>query len=71
MERQELNALIAQGPIRLRMNDGRAYDVEKPEFVSVSDISAAVPYRGDDGKLRHMHLPLVTMSGVEPLKTSK
>jgi hypothetical protein len=51
------------------MDDGRAYDVEKPEFASVSDISAAVLYRGEDGKLRHMHLPLVTMSGVEPLET--
>jgi hypothetical protein len=42
MDREELTALIAQGPIRIRMNDGRAYDVEKPEFASVSDISAAV-----------------------------
>jgi hypothetical protein len=69
MDREELTTLIKRGPIRIRMNDGRAYDVEKPEFASVSDISAAVLYRGEDGKLRHMHLPLVTMSGVEPLET--
>ena len=67
MDREELNALVRQGPIRIRMNDGRFYDVENHDWISVSDISAAVLYRGDDGKLRHVHLPLVTMSAVEPL----
>jgi hypothetical protein len=46
------------------MNDGRSHDVASPEFATFSDIAAAVLYRGADGKLRHMHLPLVTMSDV-------
>jgi hypothetical protein len=67
MDRKELNALIAEGPIRIRMNDGRSYDVENHDFICVSDISASVLCRGEDGKLRHVHLPLVTMTAVEPL----
>ncbi len=70
MDREELTALIKKGPIRIRMNDGRAYEVSGPEFATVSDIAAAVLYRGEDGKFRHMQLPLVTMSGVEPLETA-
>ncbi len=67
MDREELTALIADGPVLIRMNDGREYTIESPEFATVSDIAAAVLYRAEDGKYRHMHLPLVTMSGVEPL----
>ena len=67
MDREELTALIAKGPVRIRMNDGHEYMIESSEFATVSDIAAAVLYRAEDGKLRHMHLPLVTMSGVEPL----
>ncbi len=70
MDREELTKLIAEGPIRIRMNDGRSYEVAGPEFATVSDIAAAVLYRAEDGKYRHMHLPLVTMSGVEPIETS-
>lgn len=67
MGRKELNALIAKGPVRIRMNDGEVSTIESSEFVTVSDIAAAVLYHADDGKLRHLHLPLVTMSGVESL----
>jgi len=50
------------------MNDGNEYTVENSEFITVSDIAAAVLYRcEEDGKYRHMHLPLVTMAGVEPI----
>ena len=69
MDREELTALIKQGPIRIRMNDGRAYEVPGIGFASVGDFSAAVLYRAEDGKYRHMHLPLVTMAGVEPLNS--
>jgi len=68
MDRDELTALIAEGPVLIRMNDGRSYVVSGPEFATVSDISAAVLYRDEEGgKYRHIHLPLVTMSGVEKL----
>jgi hypothetical protein len=68
MDREELTALIKSGPILVRMNDGHEYHIDGPEFATVSDISAAVLYRGADGKYRHIHLPLVTMSGVELLQ---
>jgi len=43
--------------------------VDNLEMMSVSGIAAAVLYRSEsDGKLRHMYLPLVTMSGVESLE---
>ena len=33
--------------------------------IALSDLDAYVLYRGDDGKLRGIHLPYVTMTGVE------
>lgn len=68
MDREELTALIKSGPVLIRMNDGCVYEVSGPEFATVSDISAAVLFRAADGKYRHIHLPLVTMSGVELLQ---
>ena len=69
MDRKELTALISKGPVRIRMNDGHEYTIESSEFATVSDISAAVLYRDEeDGKFRHIHLPLVTMSGVEQIE---
>jgi hypothetical protein len=68
MDRKELLDILENGPTRIRMNYGRSYDVQSTEFVTVSDIAAAVLYRDEeDGKLRHAYLPLVTMCAVEPL----
>ena len=68
MEREELTALIAKGPVLIRMNDGSEFTIESSEFATVSDIAAAVLYRSEkDGKYRHVHLPLVTMTAVEPI----
>jgi len=67
MDREELTELISKGPVRIRMNDGQVYTIESSEFAIVSDIAASVLYRAEDGKYRTMYLPLVTMSGVEPL----
>lgn len=49
------------------MNDESAYEIPGPEFALVSDISAAVLHRSEDGKYRTIHLPLVTMCRVEEL----
>ena len=68
MDREELNAVLADGPVRIRMNDGRSYEVPSREFITVSDIAASVLFRHPDGNLRHVYLPLVTMSAVEPLE---
>jgi len=67
MDREELTKLIKNGPVRILMNDGNSYEVPGTEFAVVSDIAAYTLYRADDGKMRTMILPLVTMSGVEPL----
>lgn len=68
MDREELTAILAEGPVRIRMNDGRSYDVLNKQFITISDIAASVLYRHEDGKLRHVYLPLVTMSAVEPME---
>jgi hypothetical protein len=67
VDREELTAIIRATPVRIRMNDGRAYEIPGPEFAVVSDIAASILHRGDDGKLRHVYLPLVTMCAVEPI----
>ena len=51
MERTELEEKLADCPLRIRMNDGREYTVEKPEFIVVGDYSASVLIRREDGKL--------------------
>jgi hypothetical protein len=67
MDREELTAILRETLVRIRMNDGRSYDVLDREFLTVSDIAAAVLHRHTDGKLRHVYLPLVKMCAVEPL----
>ncbi len=68
MDREELNLiLLSETPFVIRMNDGREYEVRSKEVITVSDIAASVLYRHDDGKLRHVYLPLVTMTAVEPI----
>lgn len=67
MDREELSQIISETPVRIRMNDGRFYDVAGREFITISDIAASVLYRAEDGTMRHVYLPLVTMSAVEPL----
>ncbi len=69
MDREELNELIKQGPVRIKMNNGETYDVPSIEFAVVGDIAAAVLVRGEDNKLRTKHLTLVTMCSVESLST--
>jgi hypothetical protein len=68
MDRLELKAMIAAGPVKICMNDGKVYKVAAPDEALITDIAAYVLYRSaSDNKLRAMTLPLVTMSGVEPI----
>lgn len=69
MDREELMKIIREGPVRITMNDGRSFEVPGPETAVVSDIAASVLYQANDGKYRTIHLPLVTMTSVEPLGT--
>ncbi len=71
MDREELIAMIKAGPVRILMNDGREYDIAAPDEALITDIAAYVLYRSKtDGKLKAMTLPLVTMSGVEPISSN-
>lgn len=65
MDREELMDLLRSGPTLIRMNDGREYLVENLEWVTVSTMAAHVLRRGEDGKLRAVILPLVTMTSAE------
>ena len=49
------------------MNNGETVDVPNAEMATVSDISASVLVRSEDGKLRHRHLALVCICSVEEL----
>ena len=42
MEPDELREMIRDGPLLIRMNDGREYFVEKPEFIHVGDYTAGL-----------------------------
>jgi hypothetical protein len=70
MDREELTKLIAQGPVRIRMNDGNSVVVPNSEMATVSDMSAAVLVRSEDGRLRHQHLALLCICSVEPISNS-
>ena len=48
MDREELTQLIAQGPVRIRINNGDTFDITGSEMAIVSDISAAVLVRKDE-----------------------
>jgi hypothetical protein len=42
MESDDLKEMIRQCPLLIRMNDGREYFVEKPEFITVGDYTAGL-----------------------------
>ena len=67
MDREDLNQLIARGPVRIRMNNGETLDIPNAEMATVSDFSVAALVRGEDGRLRHRHLALVCICSVEEL----
>jgi len=67
VEREELTQLIKNGPVRILLNDSNSYEVPSSEFALVSDFAGHTLDRAPIEKMRTMILPLVTMSGVEPL----
>jgi hypothetical protein len=50
MEPDELKEMIRDFPLLIRMNDGREYFVEKPEFIHVGDYAAGILVDIDDVK---------------------
>lgn len=67
MEKDTLEAMVRDCPLRIRMNDGFEYLVEKPEFITIGDYTVSVLLRRD-GAMRHTLLSLMNITAVEPLE---
>jgi len=65
MEQDDLQKMLRECPLLIRMNDGREVFVEKPGFVTVGDYTAAVLV-DDDGVKRHAVLSLMNITSVVP-----
>ncbi len=65
MDREAIENMLDQIPLRITMSDGRSFIVESLRDIALSDLDAYVLFRSEDGKLRGIHLPYVTMAGVE------
>jgi hypothetical protein len=65
MESPELEKLIAECPLLIRMNDGREYFVEKPEFIIVGDYTAGILV-DDEGVKRNAVISLINIAAVIP-----
>jgi hypothetical protein len=65
MEPDDLQKLIRECPLIIRMNDGREVFVEKPEFIMVGDYNAAVLY-SDNGVMRNTVISLINITSVIP-----
>lgn len=65
MESQDLEKLIQECPLLIRMNDGREYSVDKPEFIVVADYTAAI-LMNDEGVRRNAVISLMNIASVIP-----
>lgn len=65
MESDELQKLIRECPLLIRMNDGREVFVEKSEFIIVGDYTAGVLY-DDNGVKRNTVISLINITSVIP-----
>ena len=65
MESDDLQNLLKECPLLVRMNDGREVFVEKPEFIVVSPYNAAV-LADDEGKKRIVVISLMNITSVVP-----
>jgi hypothetical protein len=65
MESEDLQKLISECPLLIRMNDGREVFVEKPEFITVGDYTAGVLY-DDDGIERNTVISIINITSVIP-----
>jgi hypothetical protein len=69
MESQNLEHLIPECPLLIRMNDGREYLVEKPEFIIVGDYTAGILI-DDAGVNRNAVISLMNITTVIPHATA-
>jgi uncharacterized protein (UPF0216 family) len=71
MDREELEEMLKTAPTLIRMNDDREYVVDNPELFMLSSMALHLLRRSDDGKLRAVILPLVTMACAEQIELSE
>ena len=50
MDREELTAIVRQGPVRITMNDGASFEIPTSDFCIVSDIAASLLRKSEDRK---------------------
>jgi len=67
MDRSDLMSALDQGPVRVYMNDGKAYDISDHKSCIVDSTTAYVLYRREDGKLKAHWLALVSMNRIESI----
>jgi hypothetical protein len=65
MESQDLENLLAECPLLIRMNDGRECLVEKPKFIVVADYTAAILIN-DGGVKRNAVITLRNIASIIP-----
>ncbi|MEM8865657.1 MAG: hypothetical protein AAGF31_08970 [Planctomycetota bacterium] len=69
MEPDKLRELIHACPVRLTMNNGETFDVEKPEFIMIAEFDVAVMVTRN-GRKRNVLIALDNISSAESLSTS-
>ena len=65
MESDDLQRLIRECPLLIRMNDGREVFVEKPEFITVGNYTAGVLF-DDEGVKRNSVISIINITSVIP-----
>jgi hypothetical protein len=66
MEKHNIEDLIPDCPLLVRMNDGREYLVEKAEFISVAEYTTAILFT-HEGKKRHTVVSNLNIASIETL----
>lgn len=69
MEASDLRLMVSTCPLRITMNTGEVFEVEKPEFILVADYTVTVLV-DRDGVKRNVHLALMNIANVESLNES-
>ncbi len=70
MDREELNKILEDCPIRITMNDGSSFEVPSKEMALCSDIKLTLLHKAKDGKWRDVYLPLVKMAKIEAISAT-
>jgi len=65
MEKDNIEELVRQCPLLVRTNDGREYQVAKPEFISVGDYTTSILF-SRDGKMLHTVISNINITAIEP-----